>query len=269
VDAVVFCTGYLYHLRFLLPSCRVFFHPNLARRALLQATADGDSSEIDVEGRSVWPLYEHVLHVEHPSLAFIGLNWKVLPFACFEAQARFVLSLMRHPRFLEWDANPDLDSHINDHPPHGHCASSTTDSSSIAGEDSPAASGEQDSQFPSTKRAMMEWMWARWDASERTASDRGPQGQQQPNEEEEERVKQHHMLGSQQWAYYRHLERLSYQAEASARLVCGGGHQTTQTHAREWRCVQAVYEDVGHARLQSPDTYRRRQYTLSPTDALA
>jgi hypothetical protein len=117
VDAVVFCTGYLYHLRFLLPSCRVFFHPNLARRALLQATADGDSSEIDVEGRSVWPLYEHVLHVEHPSLAFIGLNWKVLPFACFEAQARFVLSLMRHPRFLEWDANPDLDSHINDHPP--------------------------------------------------------------------------------------------------------------------------------------------------------
>lgn len=295
VDALVFCTGYYYHLPFLAPSSRVFFHPDRARRALSGTAAaeagsnsngdgDGDIGAEEGEGKSVWPLYEHVLHVEQPSLAFIGLNWKVLPFACFEVQTRFALALMRHPHFLAWDADPDLDSHIDDPKyarehasshlrarSHYSGTSSTTD---VRGNDDGDDDGgleegrEEDKRFPSTKRTLAERLWAEWDAGS-IAEAAG--GADSARRERQQRVKDYHMLGSHQWAYYRHLHRLSRQATAAA-ARCRRGQQDeagTGGQQRRGRRVREVYEDVGRARLQDPDTYRRRQYTFSPSDEVA
>ncbi|ELR17322.1 Flavinbinding monooxygenase-like subfamily protein [Acanthamoeba castellanii str. Neff] len=290
VDALVFCTGYYYHLPFLAPSSRVFFHPDRARRALSEAGSnsngdgDGDIGAEEGEGKSVWPLYEHVLHVEQPSLAFIGLNWKVLPFACFEVQTRFALALMRHPHFLAWDADPDLDSHIDDPKyarehasshlrarSHYSGTSSTTD---VRGNDDGDDDGgleegrEEDKRFPSTKRTLAERLWAEWDAGS-IAEAAG--GADSARRERQQRVKDYHMLGSHQWAYYRHLHRLSRQATAAA-ARCRRGQQDeagTGGQQRRGRRVREVYEDVGRARLQDPDTYRRRQYTFSPSDEVA
>ncbi len=298
VDALVFCTGYSYHLPFLAPSCRVFFHPDRARRALSGTTAaaeagsngdDVDGGDIGAEeGKSVWPLYEHVLHVEQPSLAFIGLNWKVLPFSCFEVQTRFALALMRHPHFLAWDADPDLDSHIDDpkyarasshlllrsHHTSGtsSSSSSTTDACGNGDGDDDDGGGleegrEEDKRFPSTKRALAERLWAEWDAVLGSIAEAAG-GADSARRERQQRVKDYHMLGSHQWAYYRHLRRLGCQASAAA-ARCRRGQQdeaagTGGQQRRDWRRVREVYEDVGRARLQDPDTYRRRQYAFSP-----
>ena len=63
-DAVVFCTGYHYHFPFL-----------------------GDL--VTVDDNWVRPLYQHVVHVDDPTLALIGLPFLVIPLPLFQCQARW------------------------------------------------------------------------------------------------------------------------------------------------------------------------------------
>lgn len=257
MDAIIFCTGYRYDFPFLSPSCRVFLHPDQARRALRL----GDETEEEMEaaeeqGMSVWPLYEHVIHVEHPSLAFIGLNWKVLPFACFETQTRFVLALMRHPNFLAWDASDDLNSCLLD-PSSSNGHLDENDEKKVR-------------RWPSTKRAMMDDMWGRWRAC--VTANRAEGAKRRC-------LREYHLLGSQQWSYYAHLQRLTLHIEACAQahrqqpgrtddseVEFGQGRWEDLAANRDWTRVREIYDDVAQARLRSPDTYRLREYSLSPSD---
>ena len=68
VDAILFCTGYYYSFPF-LSSLR----PKL----------------IDT-GERVQHLYRHLFYIDHPSLAFIGLPSKIIPFRTFEGQAAVI-----------------------------------------------------------------------------------------------------------------------------------------------------------------------------------
>ena len=50
--------------------------------------------------RRVGPLWQHLLPPAAPTLSFIGLPWKVVPFPLFELQARY------HARVLSGRATP-------------------------------------------------------------------------------------------------------------------------------------------------------------------
>jgi thioredoxin reductase len=65
VDTLIFCTGYHYRFPFLSPTL------------------------IGVEDNWVQPLYQDLLHIAHPTLAFIGIPFRVVPFPLFEVQARW------------------------------------------------------------------------------------------------------------------------------------------------------------------------------------
>ena len=68
IDAIVFCTGYLYSYPFLTS-----IHPRL----------------IDT-GERVQTLYQHLFSIDHPTLVFIGLPKPIVPFPTFESQAAVV-----------------------------------------------------------------------------------------------------------------------------------------------------------------------------------
>ncbi len=70
VDVLVFCTGYHYRFPFLDPGL------------------------VHVDDNWVSPLYQDLLHADHPTLAFIGLPFKVVPFPLFEVQARWFARLL-------------------------------------------------------------------------------------------------------------------------------------------------------------------------------
>ena len=69
IDVIVLCTGYSYSFPFLDSTC-----------------------EASITSRGVSPLYKDIICVPQPSLAFIGLQNKVLPFRMFEYQAKFLLA---------------------------------------------------------------------------------------------------------------------------------------------------------------------------------
>ena len=65
---------------------------------------------ITTEGGMVAPLFEHLFHVEEPSLSFVGIPYKVVPFPQFEVQARLV------SRFLSGRCSlPDVKERRNVH----------------------------------------------------------------------------------------------------------------------------------------------------------
>jgi len=70
VDDLIYCTGYHYRYPFL------------------------DSTLITIEDNWVQPLYRDLLHIEHPTLAFIGIPFRVVPFPMFEMQARWFARLL-------------------------------------------------------------------------------------------------------------------------------------------------------------------------------
>jgi len=75
-DAIVFCTGYQY----LFP----FFSESL----------------INVTNGRVTPIYQHMVHIDYPTLFFIGLCFTIAPFPNFNAQILFALSLLKNPSKL-------------------------------------------------------------------------------------------------------------------------------------------------------------------------
>ncbi|KAI5812985.1 hypothetical protein BZA77DRAFT_269380 [Pyronema omphalodes] len=66
IDVILFCTGYLYTLPFLSPS---------------------PSSST---GERIRGLYQHVFSCQHPTVAFLGLPMKVIPFPVCQSQAALV-----------------------------------------------------------------------------------------------------------------------------------------------------------------------------------
>lgn len=74
VDNVIYCTGYQYSYPFLTSACK-----------------------ITIENNWIKHLYKHIINVEHPSMAFIGVIFKVCPFPTFDIQIRFFLEFMKDP----------------------------------------------------------------------------------------------------------------------------------------------------------------------------
>ncbi|KAI6225062.1 Flavin-containing monooxygenase [Aphelenchoides fujianensis] len=63
---------------------------NVVDKRRVVAVADGPAAN----GRFVSPLYQHCIHVEYPtSLFVIGLNWRLIPFVCFDFQVKYALAL--------------------------------------------------------------------------------------------------------------------------------------------------------------------------------
>ena len=65
VDAIVFCTGYLYSMPFL-----------------------DKSSGLQIDDNYVNPLYKYLLNGEHPSMAFVGLALDVALFPLVDVQVK-------------------------------------------------------------------------------------------------------------------------------------------------------------------------------------
>lgn len=68
IDAIIFCTGYLYSYPFL--------------SSILPLLID--------TGERVQNLYQHIFFINHPSLAFIGLPKPIIPFRTVEGQAAVI-----------------------------------------------------------------------------------------------------------------------------------------------------------------------------------
>lgn len=73
IDDVILCTGYRYTYPFLSPGIA--------------------GVSVAPDGRSVRGLVAHLYAREDPTLAFMGLVWKVIPFPLFEDQAAFLSAL--------------------------------------------------------------------------------------------------------------------------------------------------------------------------------
>merc|ERR1711988_1555600 len=70
IDAVVFCTGFMYSYPFLDKKLGLI-----------------------TDGKGVHGLYKHLIHIEHPTLVFPGLNIKAIPWPTAEAQASVFAAL--------------------------------------------------------------------------------------------------------------------------------------------------------------------------------
>ncbi|CAH1101681.1 unnamed protein product [Psylliodes chrysocephalus] len=66
IDVILFCTGYRYNFPFLHESCGII-----------------------VDNNYVQPLYKHMIHMEKPTMCFIGIPFHVCTFQMFDLQARF------------------------------------------------------------------------------------------------------------------------------------------------------------------------------------
>ncbi|XP_066152346.1 senecionine N-oxygenase-like isoform X2 [Euwallacea fornicatus] len=65
-DAILFCTGYRYSFPFLHESC-----------------------EITIDDNHIQPLYKHMIHIERPTMCFVGIPFNVCTFQMFDLQARY------------------------------------------------------------------------------------------------------------------------------------------------------------------------------------
>ncbi|EPE05739.1 thiol-specific monooxygenase [Ophiostoma piceae UAMH 11346] len=76
VDAVVFCTGFLFSLPFL----------EKEKPAEGKKTPEGLSPMLTT-GRRIHRLYDDMVHIDHPTLAFLSLPIKVIPYPLAQAQS--------------------------------------------------------------------------------------------------------------------------------------------------------------------------------------
>ncbi|KAI0457962.1 FAD/NAD(P)-binding domain-containing protein [Xylaria acuta] len=93
VDAILFCTGYLYTFPFISASSLPSPTPSLV-----------------TDGRRVHGLARHLIHTYHPTLVFPGLPIKIIPFPLAEAQAAVFsrlwtnrLPLPSHEELRSWE----------------------------------------------------------------------------------------------------------------------------------------------------------------------
>lgn len=62
-DVILYCTGYKYNFPFLHPNCGIIIKDN-----------------------HVQPLYKHMIHIENPTMCFIGIPYYVCAFQMFDLQ---------------------------------------------------------------------------------------------------------------------------------------------------------------------------------------
>ncbi|KAL1894757.1 monooxygenase [Sporothrix stenoceras] len=81
IDNVIFCTGYLFSLPFLEKS-----------KPLAEDAADKTNTlgSMLSNGRRIHRLYDDMFHIDHPTLAFLCLPMKVVPYPLTQAQAAIV-----------------------------------------------------------------------------------------------------------------------------------------------------------------------------------
>ncbi|KAJ8923996.1 hypothetical protein NQ315_006772 [Exocentrus adspersus] len=72
IDDVILCTGYLYSYPFLSPKC-----------------------DIQVDNNWVKYLYKQIVNINHQTMAFIGIPFRVTPFPMFGIQVRFFLKFLK------------------------------------------------------------------------------------------------------------------------------------------------------------------------------
>lgn len=72
IDGIILCTGYKFNFDFLKL----------------------DGRDLVWKQNKVTPLYHHLFYAKDPSLTFIGLPWKVIPFILMQLQARWVSQVM-------------------------------------------------------------------------------------------------------------------------------------------------------------------------------
>ena len=70
IDVLLLCTGYKYDFPFLTSECSV-----------------------STDDERVVPLYKHIIHIDWPTLSFIGIPKVICPFPLFDCQIQFVLAV--------------------------------------------------------------------------------------------------------------------------------------------------------------------------------
>ncbi|XP_034948072.1 flavin-containing monooxygenase FMO GS-OX-like 4 [Chelonus insularis] len=71
-DAFLLCTGYKYSFPFLNETCKVKV----------------------INGNHVTPLYKHLINIQHPKMAIVGVPSRVIPFPMFHMQIQYFLSIL-------------------------------------------------------------------------------------------------------------------------------------------------------------------------------
>ncbi|OAA67037.1 flavin dependent oxidoreductase [Niveomyces insectorum RCEF 264] len=92
LDAVLFCTGYLFALPFLKQQPP---RPSMATATTNTTTTTtpkggGLAAPMLSTGRRIHRLYDDLFHIDHPTLAFLCLPMKVVPYAVAQCQAAVV-----------------------------------------------------------------------------------------------------------------------------------------------------------------------------------
>ncbi|XP_066152340.1 uncharacterized protein [Euwallacea fornicatus] len=72
VEFIIYCTGFATTFPFLSKRCK-----------------------IEVDENWVYPLYKHIINIEHPSMAIISIATRVCPFPLFAIQVRFYLAFLK------------------------------------------------------------------------------------------------------------------------------------------------------------------------------
>ncbi|XP_044729016.1 senecionine N-oxygenase-like isoform X1 [Chrysoperla carnea] len=75
IDVIFYCTGYEYSFPFLSEECGII-----------------------VDDNYVQPLYKHLINIEHPTMAIVGLPFYVCAFIMFDLQVRFFLKYLTNPK---------------------------------------------------------------------------------------------------------------------------------------------------------------------------
>ncbi|KAI9342824.1 hypothetical protein BDR26DRAFT_858826 [Obelidium mucronatum] len=86
IDAIVWCTGFLYDFPFLNTTESVSNDGD-------DGDEDDDGARVSPTGRYVQNLYQHVFSIKDQTLAFIGLPYTVIPFPLMELQSQWIASV--------------------------------------------------------------------------------------------------------------------------------------------------------------------------------
>lgn len=77
IDEILLCTGYLYSFPFFSSNCG-----------------------ITVTNNNIYPLFKHIVNIQHPTMGFIGVPTTVCPFPIFDIQVCFTYDLFELKLFL-------------------------------------------------------------------------------------------------------------------------------------------------------------------------
>nr|CCA14754.1 flavinbinding monooxygenaselike protein putative [Albugo laibachii Nc14] len=97
-DVIIYCTGYQYTVTNFFQEGILFPDIGAANGFTLSMRASPQFGALMEEAKHrtiVAPLYEHLLSIQNANIAFVGLTSKVLPFLCFELQAKWLVAVYK------------------------------------------------------------------------------------------------------------------------------------------------------------------------------